>query len=500
MTSRFALVARAVNTRRAVFAAAVLIVLARSAVFLIWGQSHLDSNQAVFGLMAKHIAEGRAFPLFMYGQPYMLAVEAWLAAPLFFLTGVSVAALKLPLLALNLAVALLLVWLLVRDGLPPVFAGIATLFFLLPAPGTASKLVEASGGTLEPFLYVVLLWVTRNRPELCGLVLGVGFLNREFTIYGFLALLILSAAHRSLFTADGLRRMARLLRVTAEVWVVVQVARPFSSAMGPGTTAADLSRRGSDLVEIVNRLCLDWGAIPAGFVDIVRVHWPLLFGTSVQPLNLFSIESTVTQGMRGAGWLLGAAMIVAVVRIAGHVIGERRWRPEYDFCAYLVLAGSLSVMGYVVGRCGVITLPKMRYDMLSILGAVGLAAWYLHVEGSKWLRAAWIVLVVAFVGVAAASHARLWSEYLWHAPVGGKRLIARHLEARGIRYAIADYATAYPVSFWSNERIIVSSSNRVRISEYKAEVGAHLDQAVSIERRPCGDGTLVMPGVYFCRP
>ena len=33
--------------------------------------------------MAKHISEGRAFPVFIYGDRYMLAVQAWLAAPLF---------------------------------------------------------------------------------------------------------------------------------------------------------------------------------------------------------------------------------------------------------------------------------------------------------------------------------------------------------------------------------------------------------------------------------
>ena len=65
----------------------------------------------------------RAVPLFMYGQSYILAVEAWMAAPLFLLAGPSIAALKLPLLAVNLATALLLVHLLERDGgLRPVYA------------------------------------------------------------------------------------------------------------------------------------------------------------------------------------------------------------------------------------------------------------------------------------------------------------------------------------------------------------------------------------------
>src|SRR5262245_56842378 len=113
---------------RGAYAAVALLVVARSAVFVFWAQSSFNSNQGVFGLMAKHLIEGRAFPVFMYGQNYMLAVESWLAAPLF-LAGPSVAALKLPLLAMNLAVALLLVRVLVREGgLSPAFALLSAIF------------------------------------------------------------------------------------------------------------------------------------------------------------------------------------------------------------------------------------------------------------------------------------------------------------------------------------------------------------------------------------
>src|SRR6185503_7223537 len=94
--------APALRRERIVVAAiVVLVVVARS---------------AVFGLMAKHLSEGRAFPLFMYGQNYILGVEAWMAAPVFLAAGVSVATLKLPLLAVNLATALLLLMLLERDA------------------------------------------------------------------------------------------------------------------------------------------------------------------------------------------------------------------------------------------------------------------------------------------------------------------------------------------------------------------------------------------------
>ena len=482
-----------------VFLVVGIVVLARSAVFVFWQQSFFDSNQAVIGLMAKHVAELRTFPVFMYGQNYQLAVEAWLAAPLFLVGGASVTALKLPLLAMNLAVAFLLLWSLQRDsGLTQAQAGVATVFFALAPPGTAAQLLEASGGIVEPLIYVLLLWVTRRRPIWCGLILGVGFVHREFAIYGFAALLILDAVRGALFTRDHLKRTVITVGLAAAVWTVVQLAARVGPAVGPGTTVADL-RPGDDDIELANRVCLDLSTVPVGIGRIATVHWPLLFGTRVQRLTRFSIESDGTQGMNGLWVVLAAAMLLAAVRIATHISGERRWRPEYDFCAYLVLAGLLSIGGYVVARCGVIDIFRMRYDMLSIIGAVGLAGWYLRIERSRWLKGAWVVLVLSWAAVGAAAHGRLWLEYLRDPPVGGKQQIIHHLNARGIRYGISEYRDAYVVSFLTDERIIMAS-DRVRIRDYQKEVAAHRQEAVRIQRQSCPGGERVMRGIFFCPP
>src|SRR5262245_40947902 len=121
-------------TREREVAAAIvlLVVLARSLVFVFWEQSYYDSDQAIVGLMAKHLIEGRAFPVFFYGQTYMLGVEAYLAAPVFLVAGVSVAALKFPLLLINLGVALMLLRTLEREvGLRPYVAMLPVLFFAI---------------------------------------------------------------------------------------------------------------------------------------------------------------------------------------------------------------------------------------------------------------------------------------------------------------------------------------------------------------------------------
>ena len=53
------------STRRLLYPAVAALVIARSALFVFWPQSYFDANQAVIGLMAKHLAEARAWPLFM---------------------------------------------------------------------------------------------------------------------------------------------------------------------------------------------------------------------------------------------------------------------------------------------------------------------------------------------------------------------------------------------------------------------------------------------------
>ena len=195
--------------------------------------------------MAKHLAELRAFPVFWYGQTYMLGVEAWLAAPLMALVGASVTALKLPLLAMNVAIALLLFRGLTRDAGPgraraPAFA---TLFFVLAAPITAAHFLTANGGNVEPCFYVLLLWLLRRRPVWFGLVLGVGFLNREFTIYGAAALVALDAAAPHALHARGALRRYGLAFGTAALRLdrASSVCGTSRRPPGPGTSTADLS-------------------------------------------------------------------------------------------------------------------------------------------------------------------------------------------------------------------------------------------------------------------
>ena len=220
-------------------AAAAVLVIARSAVFLIWEEAAFDSDQAIFGLMARHIAEGRAAPVFIYGDRYMLAVQAWLAAPLFAIAGSSVAILKAPVVLVNVTTAVLLVWILIRDAqLRPSIALVASSFFVLMPPVMAKLLAETGGGNPEPFLYVLLLWLLRDRPIAFGAVFAFGFLHREFTAYGVTAIIAIAWLADRRLNAVRLKAIALAAIAYLVVSQAVRTAFLFSTPFGPGSTVS----------------------------------------------------------------------------------------------------------------------------------------------------------------------------------------------------------------------------------------------------------------------
>jgi hypothetical protein len=479
-----------------------VVVVFRAGVLVFWERAQFDADQAITGLMAKHLAEGRAFPLFYYGQSYMLAVEAWLAAPLFVIAGASVTALKLPLLLINLTI----VWLLLRGfvfegGLRPALAAVPVLAFALPAPGTAARFVEAMGGNVEPFLYALLMWTLRRRPGWCGFVLGVGFLQREFTLYGFLALLSIETLRGELFSREGLRRRLITFRVAAEVWLVVYFLRQFSSAAGPGTTLDDLSVARDNITELTSRMCLDPSTALTGFRAIGSTHWPLLFGTARHPVADFGINAAASQGSLAATVVLVLMIAVPLMGLLLRVRRPLRLSAASAFSAFLVMTGIFSILGYVVGRCGVIEMHYTRYEMLSVFGLAGLWGWFLTAaQGSARLTPLLIVPAVWFT-LVAVPHAQIWAEYLRRPPLDARRLIIAHLDARGITRAAADYWLAYPTTFLSRERIIVRSEDFVRVHEYERLIDAQGGRVPRISRTPCEtSGHQIVPRIYLCEP
>jgi len=90
--------------RHAFFIGILIVVAATRFAILFFSQSHVTGDEAVVGLLGKHILEGRYFPFYLYGQPYnaSAAWEAYVGVIPFALFGIGVTALKSCTVALSL--------------------------------------------------------------------------------------------------------------------------------------------------------------------------------------------------------------------------------------------------------------------------------------------------------------------------------------------------------------------------------------------------------------
>ena len=77
-------------------------------LLLFTSQSACDGDEAVIGVMAKHIFEGNESPLFFYGQTYGggAFIEAQLASIIFYYTGISSLGLKFSAIIIYLMIIL----------------------------------------------------------------------------------------------------------------------------------------------------------------------------------------------------------------------------------------------------------------------------------------------------------------------------------------------------------------------------------------------------------
>lgn len=473
------------DATRWLFAAlAVLLVLFRSFVPTWYEGFNFDSDQAVVGLMAKHLSELRNFPLFYYGQNYMLGVEAWLAAPLFVIGHPSVFLLRLPLVAINCGVAVALIAGLVRSvHIRPSLAFVATLPFVMPAPVVASRLLDLYSN-IEPLLYVLALWALRDRPFLFGALFGVAYLQREFTVFAVPALLAVKALDGTLLTRATLARLIRAAVAFAVVWIVMDVLKRHLNSYGPPAGGLQTGPLILQMRMLMLRICVTPQALLARFDSFFFDCLPDLFGLRRLPLTSLgvnSVNSTMTSGSIVIAWTLG---IVAAVMLM--FPGKARPRHDSGFCWYLGLIGVQAVLAYPFSCDIVPGVPGvLRYVLLALLIPIACFAWYVTREHARGTTA---IVVCGFVVCAAINfrdNLSVLHEYRTHPPPNKFRALTDYLVARQIKYATAPYWDSYIVDFMSQEQVIVASTGKVRITEYQQLVDEHRDIAVHIQRMPC---------------
>src|SRR5215471_604157 len=205
---------RSLMRRHALFIGLFVVLAATRFAILFKSQTHVHSDEAIIGLMGKHILEGRHFPFYMYGQPYNAgaAWEAYLAAVAFALFGVGVVPLKGSIVILSL----LCLFLFYRMGCAlydRTTAILATIVFAL-APSLLKWHFQVRGYSwyfLSIPLLTILLVSIQSTPNrrwplflLFGVISGLSIWSLELGIAFNVALWVLILMRRSLSLKNAL--------------------------------------------------------------------------------------------------------------------------------------------------------------------------------------------------------------------------------------------------------------------------------------------------------
>ncbi|MBL7663365.1 glycosyltransferase family 39 protein [bacterium] len=190
--------------------------------FLRQTNAVIDADEAIVGLMAKHIAAGFPVPIFYYGQAYMGSLEAILVAGVFYIFGPSSLGLKLVPLLFSM-IFILCVYFLGRYLFDRTAGRFAALFAAVPPHGLLVWSTKARGGFIEVVVLGTICLILGLKIlkyykfnirsfSLLGLILGLAWWVNNQSIYYCFALGLTLGLYALIRL--GLLRSLTLLTVT----------------------------------------------------------------------------------------------------------------------------------------------------------------------------------------------------------------------------------------------------------------------------------------------
>lgn len=414
--------------------AATASALAYRVLLLVTLDAHAHYDEAIIGVMARHIVELGERPLFFYGQNYGGggAIEAYCAAALFALFGESTFALKLTPLLISLATIPATYFLALRlHG--RLAARLAVTLFLL-APPTLEWSIAARGGYVETVFFsaaLLLLAVPliegRTAPARRIALLGAlaGF---AAYLFGLIAPAMLTIG--ILVAARGVRRgrtaavSALGLALGAAPLIYDNLAHGFVNLRHLATPAATSGAAGA-----VARFAERLGGFAAHDFPAFFTPWIDDFAATIPA------DAWVYAGCIGA---LCAAHWWSLVRAPKEGLVARLTRPQSTALIYV----AVYVLLYAGSRFAGLT-PRYLlalYPMLAILAAAGAAG--LVASPRRRVRFAAIALIAVLVAIGAFRAALLpraseLREYTVVTRGDSTGRVLEFLRERGIRTAFA---------------------------------------------------------------
>lgn len=385
-----------------------------------------DGDAAVAGLMAKHIAEGRALPVFFYGQSYFGALEPYLNALLFFVLGFSP----------NLINVLPLLFSMALIGVEYLFARalfdarIARFSALVMAIGPGTLLLvnlNAGGGfALAMLLQLLALWffgllyfrqVSDGRafPAFCfvsGLACWVWqiYIPVFFVLVALLVLRKLRVSGREMIFGVGL-----FLLASSPLWFYnwQNGGATFMQGMEKVTATSAETDLSSTLQAMLGNRIEHW--------DVYLRNWLKAPG--------------------GGNPLLSAIMALGLAaNWRQFQIRANRGFLELSPVAFCLVIGGLY---FLLGNTAV----HYLFILFPLLIPAALQGW------RSWNRVPIGLVVTAILLINLYSVWTLMGTSVERPNWAG---LISQLQARELAFGYSDYWNAYPITFLSGEKIIVS--------------------------------------------
>ena len=512
---------------RLAFVAIAAAAIAARLPFLLRADRFFDADEAVEGLMARHVLAGE-HPLFLWGQRYKGVPEIYLGAAAFRAAGSSVLVLK----AVTLACFIVFLWLhfrLLERVVSRAVAWIATAFFIAGPPSLVLWSMSGSAEIVMTLLVgaVLLLAIDWWEESLSGramfaaaFALGVGLWIQQFILYYVVSLAVTTAIVTPDWRAmvserfrtrvpTWARAIVAALAVAALLYLVLGLIAFFTgglqaSVFGARITATHpqkmwwvASGLTAALVAFVV-VCIFRGALLGPALAFFAGYLPALIGrignrgmgSPISRLDASALRTAlpdITHAMLPIlfGWrdpatratvLPALALILVLIAAVSYWQAWRRRVTPFFHIFPLVAAVMFFVSGSYIDAQSYRYLMPM-YAALPAVYAIGvMGVWRVS-------RVAGALVLVSALAIFAAQQL-LWYRAL--APDLESQQAIACLDAAGLRFARAGYWQSYKLTFLTGERIIVSpvdGMDRYRPYSEQTRDAPLLESIVSTSRR-----------------
>jgi 4-amino-4-deoxy-L-arabinose transferase-like glycosyltransferase len=501
------------------------LAIAARLPFLLTGKIPFDSDEAVEGLMARHVLDGE-LPAFFWGQAFKGVPEVYASAAAFALFGSSVTVLKsvtLVLFALYVALNFVLLDRLTSRWV----ATCASLLLVLAPPALVFWSLDASAEYIVIMLLgtVLLLLCLADRAEgreqraekrrllVIGLVVGLALWVHQLFVVYLIPLLLIRALRSDRWKRRDIGRLTRValaLGAIAVVYLLLGIiaflSGGFSLQLGSVTVSATAPQKMARIAIGMLVLAALVQVVTATSRAQVRVamrrYWPIAAGFLVgyAPVLLYSIfveparsparVANLRQLMSASPDIFGnivpilagfkvppttdrlplpvVAALPGATALVAYLWCSRR-RLLMDFFALFVVFFPLLFLAsgaYLDTQSYRYFIPW--YAGLSIAWAVG-SLGVAHVVRLKPDTTYYLASTI----VAAIIAVHAWQQMAWYQklqPDTQSIATIDCLKRNGIRGGYAEYWTAYKLTFIAQERVIIAPTDGIdrypRYTEY----------------------------------